>query len=416
MEAAVVASAAHRLSVPHWVVAKGVMDYADPRKDDRFKQFAARASAEVLYKLLALRPVPAAQAAEAPPPSRLRSVYVIGGVTEETSYPDFEAAELAHFCTQLGTAIARAGAELVVCSPFPDSADVYTVMGYVESSVGTAIHFHSPRHERVSRKEAELRAMLGAGHATRIVNWYYPAPESEDSWDQAWLLCQIQALEKADAVISVGGRLSKSANTLLHLAEARRMPVVPFSFLGGASRRAAERYDWRRLYPGFDNSVLGDRTAAGKAMSIADRIVTSRIRSERNPVWPPKAAFISRASRDAAFADPLVDHLKRGECTPVLGDHETKSNRMVEPAIEEAILGCDLFIALWSRSYGLSRFCNDELEFALQRHRAGQMQLWIFNLDASDVVPRGARELPCVVTRTPRDLVAVVKELLEPAG
>ena len=55
MEAAMLAGTAHRLGVQNWVVAKGVMDYADPRKDDRYKSFAARASAEVLFKLLALR-------------------------------------------------------------------------------------------------------------------------------------------------------------------------------------------------------------------------------------------------------------------------------------------------------------------------------------------------------------------------
>ena len=55
MEAAMIASTAYRLNVANWVVAKGVMDYADPRKDDRYKSFAARASAEVLFKLLALR-------------------------------------------------------------------------------------------------------------------------------------------------------------------------------------------------------------------------------------------------------------------------------------------------------------------------------------------------------------------------
>jgi len=31
---------------------KGVMDHADPRKDDRFKPFAARASAEALRAFL----------------------------------------------------------------------------------------------------------------------------------------------------------------------------------------------------------------------------------------------------------------------------------------------------------------------------------------------------------------------------
>ena len=55
MEAAAVARVAADLDVPTWAVAKGVMDYADPHKDDRYKPFAARASAEVLFKLLANR-------------------------------------------------------------------------------------------------------------------------------------------------------------------------------------------------------------------------------------------------------------------------------------------------------------------------------------------------------------------------
>jgi nucleoside phosphorylase len=52
MEAATVATVAHDRQVPHWLVAKGVMDHADFAKDDRFKPFAAKASAEVLFALL----------------------------------------------------------------------------------------------------------------------------------------------------------------------------------------------------------------------------------------------------------------------------------------------------------------------------------------------------------------------------
>ena len=53
MEAATIATVAHDKRVPHWLVAKGVIDGANPEKNDRFKHFAARASAEVLYALLA---------------------------------------------------------------------------------------------------------------------------------------------------------------------------------------------------------------------------------------------------------------------------------------------------------------------------------------------------------------------------
>ena len=61
MEAATIATVAHDNQVPHWLVAKGVMDNADFDKEDRFKEFAARASAEVLFALLTelLPPVPA---------------------------------------------------------------------------------------------------------------------------------------------------------------------------------------------------------------------------------------------------------------------------------------------------------------------------------------------------------------------
>jgi nucleoside phosphorylase len=52
MEAATIATVADDRKVPHWLVAKGVMDHADSGKDDRFKAFAARASAEVLFALL----------------------------------------------------------------------------------------------------------------------------------------------------------------------------------------------------------------------------------------------------------------------------------------------------------------------------------------------------------------------------
>jgi nucleoside phosphorylase/tetratricopeptide (TPR) repeat protein len=52
MESASVAASAHDLDVRHWIVAKGVMDDATSGKGDRHKSFAARASAEVVWKFL----------------------------------------------------------------------------------------------------------------------------------------------------------------------------------------------------------------------------------------------------------------------------------------------------------------------------------------------------------------------------
>jgi nucleoside phosphorylase len=51
MEAATIATVAYEQRIP-WLVVKGVMDHADTKKDDRYKQFAARASAQVMFALL----------------------------------------------------------------------------------------------------------------------------------------------------------------------------------------------------------------------------------------------------------------------------------------------------------------------------------------------------------------------------
>lgn len=52
MEAATIGAIAHLHEVERMIVMKGVMDFADPEKNDNFKAFAARASAECLLAFL----------------------------------------------------------------------------------------------------------------------------------------------------------------------------------------------------------------------------------------------------------------------------------------------------------------------------------------------------------------------------
>jgi nucleoside phosphorylase len=117
MEGAVIGNTAYNLGVSHWLVVKGVMDHADFRKDDRYKSFAARASAEVMFRFLAEQLGQLATVGQ-PRPTIVKSVYLIGGVSGETDYPDFEASELGSVCAGLGSAIANSGAELIVCARF----------------------------------------------------------------------------------------------------------------------------------------------------------------------------------------------------------------------------------------------------------------------------------------------------------
>lgn len=409
MEAATIGNVAHRLNVPHWVVAKGVMDHADPNKDDRYKGFAARASAEVLIRFLLAR-LGSDPTKSLSSKTLVKKVFVIGGVTEETNYPDFENTELASICARLGEAIAKAGAELLVCSLFPDSADIHSATAYVRVGSGGTIHFHSPRHPSSREKLSELKKMLGR-NSTKFVEWCYPGPENEDSWSPAWLLCQLQALETADVVVAIGGRLSNTTSALLHIAEARRIPIVPFEFFGGAAKRAFDRIDWERSYPNVDYKLLLDKNQVGKVIEIANQLVSDRI-VEKSAGRSPTKFFVSRARLDSMFADAVCNRLKLEGFVTILGDDQVTDNRMVQPAIEDAILSADVCIVLWSESYAKSRWCYDELHFAMQRAAAGALQIWLFNIDGSDVVPAKARTLPQILTRSPIELVGSVMDLI----
>jgi hypothetical protein len=350
--------------------------------------------------------------------SRLRSAFVLDGVTGETKYPDFERTELDQFCQRLGVTIAKAGVDFVVCSPFPDSADFHALRGYIESKVGGMVHMHRPRHVNVENQYAQLREVLGPDAVGRIKNWYYPGPEKDDrdSLGQAWVLCQLLAMEQADVVIAVGGQPDKTASTILHLAEARQQPVVPFAFLGGAAERAFRRRDWAGAYPWLDPQKLTDKNAVADAMVIADRMVTARMCESGGQQGCPCAVFISRARPDAKYARALDHYLSTAGVTMLFGERELPADRTVESAIEDAVLRSDLFIVLWSRSYAASRYCYDEIHLALRRYRAGELRLWIINLDGSDIVPPDARGLPLLMARTPQAVVTVVRDLLADVG
>lgn len=126
----------------------------------------------------------------------------------------------------------------------------------------------------------------------------------EDAWFQSWFLAQIQALEKADVVVALGGKVSQTASTLLHLAEARGLPIIPFAFLGGVAKRSYERRDWSRLNPGFDPSVLCDVDGVEHTIEIANRLMLDRMQPSRL-LESPKMVFVSFAHQDAEMANAL---------------------------------------------------------------------------------------------------------------
>jgi hypothetical protein len=85
---------------------------------------------------------------------------------------------------------------------------------------------------------------LSLRDVTRVPHHPPRNPNSPDALRYAWLLCQLEALDRSHAVIAVGGRPDGAANMLLLVAEGKRKPVLSVPFLGGA----AEQAFYRRRY------------------------------------------------------------------------------------------------------------------------------------------------------------------------
>jgi len=417
-----------RTPAPRTMAIRGISDYADDRKDKietsakgLFRELAAKNALSLLFCGIeaglfepdaahSLNRVVAAQVTAIE--SRVKSVFVIGGIAGETKDSDAELPRLHNASLKLGRTLANAGAQLVICSPFPDSADYYTAMGYGEGKGSRVIHLHSPRHAKVMEKRQLLGETLGR-EGLVIKDWSYPGPESDDpeSWSQAWLLAQLQALEKADVVVALGGKVSKTANTLLHLAEARSLPIVPFAFLGGAARRAFTRRDWKRLNPGLDASILEGDQGVERTVEIANRLITDRM-ARTSEYTHPKTVFLSFARKDSMVANALISFLKDRGLEVLTGDNEFRTDQLVGASIEQAILKSNICVILWSQNYALSPWCYDELALAIDRHSLGQMEIWFFNLDDSMVVPTQARKLTMISVRNPIAIVRAAQELL----
>lgn len=418
-----------RTPAPRTIAIRGISDYADARKDKietsakgLFRELAAKNALSLL-----IRGIDAGLFQSDPTSSldlkvsgqvivsesRVRSVFVIGGVTEETLDSAGELPRLHNASLKVGRLIADAGAQLVICSPFPDSADYYAAMGYAESKSPGVVHLHSPRHPQVAEKRQLLIESLGR-EGLVIQEWSYPGPDNDEkeSWAQAWLLAQLQALEKADVVVALGGKVSKTANTLLHLAEAKGLPIVPFAFLGGAAKRAFERRDWKRLNPGIDSSILERVNGIEHTIEIANTLVTDHVAHTCDMNHTPKSVFVSFSHKDIEMANGLIRSLKQKGIEIFTGDNEIRNDQMVPASIEQAVIKSDICVILWSKNYALSPWCNDELALATERHSHGQMGIWLFNLDDSMVVPMQARKFSAISVRSPTAMERIAGELL----
>lgn len=390
------------------------------RKGDNIELVTVNTFAEVLEVdvdvLIDTAPTPPASL---PTRSLARRVFVIGGTTRATDFPAFELDVVRSAGKEIGERLAEADAQLLACSLFEDSIDRAAVYGYLDTNSGVAIQIFCPQHPSIKTLLTQLNARFV--HGSRLIRpWWCPGPDPlpgvdndgkpKVAWGPAWTYCQLTALEEADVVVVLGGRVSESANILLRVAEARRKPIVAYTELGGVAKLVHERLNWPVRHPGLDPGHLTAPGAYRDVVSHINAVVSSEPRKDKTK--PIEKVFISRASVDASFDNPVMEGLARWRIKSILGDDQRSPTADTLPAIEIAMSSCDTVLVLWSRYYALSPWCHDELQLALRHEQVAGQRLWVYNIDGCELVPNELRRRIVPVTRTPALLVGVLSQRL----
>ncbi|MBN9477263.1 MAG: toll/interleukin-1 receptor domain-containing protein [Burkholderiales bacterium] len=322
-------------------------------------------------------------------------IFVIGGLPSdrlESSSEDQKT--LVRTCHALGKDLARAGHEILLCSPFEDSADIHVLRGAAElgCDLDNKVRFFFMDSPLVrERLNAEVSS-LGLQSVVRVPS---PPPQTEDRQAQryAWLLCQLNAMESCQVVIALGGNPSGAANMLLLLADGKQKTMLPLPFLGGAAKLAFDRrrYELRDRLGETIEELHGEACVA-KASDLVEAITTPSgaggVSETDSPLF-----FISYARDRQGEADFVETLLRRRNQRVFRDESDFGAGHSIPTLIREAIFEADVFVVLWSSAYACSPWCFDEMELALDRHEEGKLKLWILRVDDTRIVPKRARDL-----------------------
>lgn len=345
-------------------------------------------------------------------------IFLIGGVSVENADPDYDKQmeSLSRSMSELGHSIAKAGHDLLVCSPFEGTADVVAARGALaaieESGENSLIEFHHPDTANVV---AEMETFKKHFPPALLKSFRHPTPRDEkgnDVLEYAWLLAQTYAMDRSHGVVALGGKAGKAASLLLGLVDVRKKPILPLTFLGGAATQAYDRCRYLledRL--GSDLSALHDSGRSAEIVELLVRASSDSLTS--SSVSTPLKFFISYARARPAEADFVETTLRRRQCDVFRDEKDFAPGSPIPSEIEAAIYNANVFIAIWCNEYACSDWCFDELSLALRRREAGKLTVWILCVDNTRIVPPGARNLTNYPARSREELERHVMVLLE---
>jgi hypothetical protein len=314
-------------------------------------------------------------------------VFIIGGSSGDAEND----AKLKPFCENLGELLGNSEHQIILCSEHESSADRSVIEGLRKSTgyhTDKKVIVHRPDDSFVREKWRALEKDIG------LLNPEYhshkgPELTSKEGRTLAFLLCQIQALNDCDVVVSMGGREDGSAVLLLAIAREQGRMIIPYRFMEGASERVYNQIEGElraRLGLNLVEKLSEPNEGSSVFLEILGRLGGKYSGTQR--------IFLSYAWKCSEYADSVEVFLRRLNNVTVFRDerdvnHGESINQKIEKEIQ---FECNVFIALWCREYAESPYCHDELELWIKYRR--QENLYLLRFDDTRPVWPSLRETP----------------------
>ena len=329
----------------------------------------------------------------------MRRCFIIGKFNQELRQYNKKSFE--NTCKKIGKILAENDYSLNVCSLFEDSADYWILRGFSQSEQINLfpVKLYHPNKENIENEiDNKLNNEFFDLNIKKI-----PCIAADN---YSWLLCQLQALDECDLVISIGGKYEGSANMLLLLAESKGKNILPFSFFGGAAEKLFIRKQFElkdRLGKNID--VLNKKTKINELNKV--------FQENHYKDFGDLKCFISYPKLRPYEADFIETVLRRRNIEVYRDERDFGTGKNIEKEIQEWVSKSNTFIATWCKEYACSPWCFDELELALNLHEEGKMNIWIFNSDGTRIIPKRARGLKIYDVKNRTELNGELLDLIK---
>mgnify|MGYP002626564974 CR=1 FL=1 len=344
--------------------------------------------------------------------------FVIGSFGEnEVGRSEFEC-----MCRTIGRDIFSVGHSLAICSLFDDSADYWILDGYINHEEQ---EWHEPHrvffhYMNVNGIDEQIKAVKDRLANPKVFVQIPHSPLSENVDIQlSWLYCQLEALEQSHCVIAVGGNKNGSSSLLLACADQKRKLVIPFPEFRGAAEEylIKHQYELKERLNISSLEQFWNSKLLCKSMHdyLSDYILSKDSREKTIKNIRDIRIFLSYSRERPEEADFIENIFYRKKISIFRDDTSFGAGVELSANIKEQLYNADVCIILWCAEYACSPWCNDEMEFALDRKENKHMSLWIICLDDTRIVPKRARSLLTYRVHSRAEIEGYISKLLEHA-